>query len=99
MAAAPYCTPIIRDADTLDFAGFLASYDELIRKVKEQSAGRCGLHGGERVSLTNPGTIGTVQSVPRLMPGQGLIVGVGSIDFPGRVRGGRPFEPRSHGSE
>ena len=39
------------------------------------------------MSLTNPGTIGTVQSVPRLMPGQGLIVGVGSIDFPAEFEG------------
>jgi 2-oxoglutarate decarboxylase len=42
------------------------------------------------VSLTNPGTIGTVQSVPRLMPGQGLIVGVGSLDFPTEFQGADP---------
>ena len=40
--------------------------------------------------LTNPGTIGTVQSVPRLMPGQGVIVGVGSIDYPAEFAGRRP---------
>ena len=39
------------------------------------------------MSLTNPGTIGTVQSVPRLMPGQGVIVGVGSIDYPAEFEG------------
>ena len=32
--------------------------------------------------MTNPGTIGTTQSVPRLMPGQGAIIGVGSLGFP-----------------
>ena len=37
---------------------------------------------GTTVSLTNPGTLGTVQSVPRLMPGQGLIVGVGALGYP-----------------
>lgn len=79
-------TPIIRDADTLDFAGFLASYDELIRKVKNNQLAVADFMGAN-VSLTNPGTIGTVQSVPRLMPGQGLIVGVGSIDFPAEYEG------------
>ena len=79
-------TPIIRDADTLDFAGFLASYGELIRKVKSNKLTVDDFMGAN-VSLTNPGTIGTVQSVPRLMPGQGLIVGVGSIDFPAEFEG------------
>ena len=79
-------TPIIRDADALDFAGFLASYDELIRKVKTNKLTVDDFMGAN-VSLTNPGTIGTVQSVPRLMPGQGLIVGVGSIDFPAEFEG------------
>ncbi len=79
-------TPIIRDADMLDFAGFLASYDELIRKVKNNKLTVEDFIGAN-VSLTNPGTIGTVQSVPRLMPGQGLIVGVGSIDFPAEFEG------------
>ncbi|WP_420450510.1 multifunctional oxoglutarate decarboxylase/oxoglutarate dehydrogenase thiamine pyrophosphate-binding subunit/dihydrolipoyllysine-residue succinyltransferase subunit [Ilumatobacter sp.] len=82
-------TPIIRDADTHDFAGFLAAYDELIRKV---GANKLTVDDfvGANVSLTNPGTIGTVQSVPRLMPGQGLIVGVGSIDFPAEFAGADP---------
>jgi multifunctional 2-oxoglutarate metabolism enzyme len=82
-------TPIIRDADTLDFAGFLAAYDELIRKVKSNKLTVDDFIGAN-VSLTNPGTIGTVQSVPRLMPGQGVIVGVGSIDFPAEFEGADP---------
>src|SRR3546814_12385212 len=45
---------------------------------------------GITVSLTTPGTIGTVQSVPRLMPGQGLIVGVGSIDWPAEMQAADP---------
>ncbi len=45
---------------------------------------------GVTVSLTNPGTIGTVQSVPRLMPGQGVIVGVGSLDYPTEFQGADP---------
>ena len=84
--------PVIKGADQVDFAGFLAAYEELIRKVK---ANKLTLEDfqGANVSLTNPGTIGTVQSVPRLMPGQGVIVGVGNIDYPGRVRGRRSGQP------
>ncbi len=73
--------PCIRDADTLDFQGFLAAYEELIRKVRSNKLSPDDF-AGVTVTLTNPGTIGTKQSVPRLMPGQGLIVGVGSIEYP-----------------
>ena len=45
---------------------------------------------GATVTLTNPGTIGTVQSVPRLMPGQGVIVGVGRLDYPAAYQGADP---------
>jgi 2-oxoglutarate dehydrogenase E1 component len=78
--------PVLRAADQLDFAGFLAAYDDMIRKVK---ANKLTLEDfqGATVSITNPGTIGTVQSVPRLMPGQGVIVGVGSIDYPAEFQG------------
>ena len=78
--------PVLRDADTLDFAGFLAAYDDLIRKVKSNKLAVSDFQGAT-ISLTNPGTIGTVQSVPRLMPGQGVIVGVGSIDYPAEFQG------------
>ena len=78
--------PVLRDADTLDFAGFLSSYEELIRKVKGNKLAVSDFQGAT-ISLTNPGTIGTVQSVPRLMPGQGVIVGVGSIDYPAEFQG------------
>jgi 2-oxoglutarate dehydrogenase E1 component len=78
--------PVIRDADRLDFAGFLAAYEELIRKVRANKLTVEDFQGAN-VSLTNPGTIGTVQSVPRLMPGQGAIVGVGRIDYPAEFEG------------
>ena len=78
--------PVIREADTLDFAGFLGAYEELIRKVKANKLTVEDFQGAT-VSLTNPGTIGTVQSVPRLMPGQGVIVGVGAIDYPAEFEG------------
>ncbi len=73
--------PCIKDADTLDFKAFLAAYEELIRKVRTNKLSPDDF-AGVTVTLTNPGTIGTKQSVPRLMPGQGLIVGVGSIEYP-----------------
>ncbi len=78
--------PVLRDADTFDFAGFLAAYEELIRKVKSNKLAVSDFQGAT-ISLTNPGTIGTVQSVPRLMPGQGVIVGVGSIGYPAEFQG------------
>ncbi|MFM8946568.1 MAG: multifunctional oxoglutarate decarboxylase/oxoglutarate dehydrogenase thiamine pyrophosphate-binding subunit/dihydrolipoyllysine-residue succinyltransferase subunit [Actinomycetota bacterium] len=78
--------PVLRDADTLNFAEFLVAYDDLVRKVKANKLQVSDFQGAT-VSLTNPGTIGTVQSVPRLMPGQGVIVGVGSIDYPAEFQG------------
>ncbi len=73
--------PVIKDANTLDFAGFVDVYDDLIRRARN---GKLTLddYSGITVSLTNPGGIGTVQSVPRLMPGQGAIIGLGSIAYP-----------------
>ena len=73
--------PVIKDADTYDFRGFVFAYEELVRKIHGGKAGADDL-AGATVSLTNPGTIGTVQSVPRLMPGQGAIFGVGALGWP-----------------
>ena len=78
--------PVLREADTMDFASFLAAYEEILRKVKTNKLAVADFQGAT-VSLTNPGTIGTVQSVPRLMPGQGVIIGVGSIDYPAEFQG------------
>ena len=78
--------PVLRDCDLLDFNGFLAAYEEVIRKVKGNKLTVEDFQGAN-ISLTNPGGIGTVQSVPRLMPGQGVIVGVGSIDYPAEFEG------------
>ena len=78
--------PVLREAETLSFSEFLVKYDEIIRKVKSNKLTVADFQGAN-VSITNPGTIGTVQSVPRLMPGQGVIVGVGSIDYPAEFQG------------
>ena len=81
--------PVIRDADTLDFAGFWAAYEDLIRKVRTGKVGADDF-AGVTMTLTNPGTIGTVHSVPRLMPGQGVIVGVGALDYPAEYQAADP---------
>jgi 2-oxoglutarate dehydrogenase E1 component len=81
--------PVIKDADTLDFRGFWGAYEDLIRKVRSNKLTPDDF-AGATVTLTNPGTIGTVQSVPRLMPGQGLIVGVGRLDHPAAFGGADP---------
>ncbi|NLD76558.1 MAG: multifunctional oxoglutarate decarboxylase/oxoglutarate dehydrogenase thiamine pyrophosphate-binding subunit/dihydrolipoyllysine-residue succinyltransferase subunit [Acidimicrobiales bacterium] len=78
--------PVIRDADTLDFRGFWGAYEDLIRKVRSNKLTPDDFAGAS-ITLTNPGTIGTVQSVPRLMPGQGVIVGVGRLDYPATFGG------------
>ena len=81
--------PVIRDADELDFRSFWSAYEDLIRRVRSGKIGADDL-AGATVTLTNPGTIGTVQSVPRLMPGQGAIIGVGSIDYPAEWQAADP---------
>ena len=81
--------PVIKGADELDFRGFWSAYEDLIRKVRTNRIGADDLNGAT-VSLTNPGTLGTVQSVPRLMPGQGVIVGVGAIDYPAEWQAADP---------
>ncbi len=81
--------PVIKNADTLDFRGFWSAYEDLIRKVRSNKLTPDDF-AGATVSLTNPGTIGTVQSVPRLMPGQGVIVGVGALDYPAAYQGADP---------
>ncbi len=73
--------PCIKDADTLDFRSFVLAYEDLVRKIHTNKIAPDDF-AGTTVSLTNPGTLGTVQSVPRLMPGQGAIIGVGALGYP-----------------
>ena len=81
--------PNIKNADQLDFATFWSTYEELIRKARSNKL-TVDDFAGTTVSLTNPGGIGTVHSVPRLMQGQGVIMGVGSIDYPAEWQGAAP---------
>jgi 2-oxoglutarate dehydrogenase E1 component len=73
--------PVIRDAGRLSFAQFLDAYNALVEKARTNSLTADDLTGGN-ITLTNPGGIGTVASVPRLMVGQGTIVATGSISYP-----------------
>ncbi len=78
--------PSIKKAETMDFAEFWAAYEDLVRRAR---GGKLGVDdfAGTTISLTNPGGIGTVHSVPRLMPGQGTIIGVGAMDYPAEFAG------------
>ncbi|HYY93120.1 MAG TPA: multifunctional oxoglutarate decarboxylase/oxoglutarate dehydrogenase thiamine pyrophosphate-binding subunit/dihydrolipoyllysine-residue succinyltransferase subunit, partial [Pyrinomonadaceae bacterium] len=73
--------PNIKNAGTLQFADFLAAYSDVIKRARE---GKLGLPDFQdtTISLTNPGTIGTVSSNPRLMAGQSVIVATGAIEYP-----------------
>src|SRR5215208_6312561 len=73
--------PSIKGADRLDFAGFHSHYEELITKTRENSLTADDFQG-TNISLTNPGGLGTVASVPRLMSGQGTIIACGSLAYP-----------------
>jgi multifunctional 2-oxoglutarate metabolism enzyme len=73
--------PVIRDAGRMPFEAFLDAYDALVEKARTNTLMPDDL-AGANVTLTNPGGIGTVASVPRLMPGQGTIVATGSIAYP-----------------
>jgi multifunctional 2-oxoglutarate metabolism enzyme len=78
--------PVIRDAGRLSFPDFLAAFGDLIDRARENQLTADDLQGAN-LSLTNPGGIGTIASVPRLMQGQGTIVATGAIGFPSGMAG------------
>jgi 2-oxoglutarate dehydrogenase E1 component len=73
--------PVITDAGRLPFASFIAAYDALVEKARTNTLTADDLLGAN-ITLTNPGGLGTVASVPRLMSGQGAIVATGAIGYP-----------------
>ncbi len=73
--------PVIRDAGRQGFAQFLEAYNHLVDKARTNTLGADDLVGAN-ISLTNPGGLGTIASVPRLMVGQGTIVATGAIGYP-----------------
>jgi 2-oxoglutarate dehydrogenase E1 component len=78
--------PSIKAAETLDFVHFWAAYEEIVRKARSNKLTIEDFQG-TTISLTNPGGIGTVHSVPRLMQGQGTIIGVGALEYPAEWQG------------
>ncbi|NRQ50042.1 multifunctional oxoglutarate decarboxylase/oxoglutarate dehydrogenase thiamine pyrophosphate-binding subunit/dihydrolipoyllysine-residue succinyltransferase subunit [Aeromicrobium sp. YC3-14] len=78
--------PSIKAADTMTFAEFWAAYETMVSKARDNKLAVTDFQG-TTVSLTNPGGIGTNHSIPRLMQGQGVIIGVGSMEYPPEFQG------------
>jgi 2-oxoglutarate dehydrogenase E1 component len=78
--------PSIKRADTLTFGEYLSTYEDLITRARANKLTPADFQG-TTISLTNPGGIGTVHSVPRLMKGQGCIVGAGALEYPAEFQG------------
>src|SRR6185437_1847569 len=78
--------PNLKAAEEMDFRQFWTTYEDVVRRAR---AGKLAVSDfqGTTATITNPGTIGTVHSVPRLMPGQGVIVGVGAMEYPAAYQG------------
>ena len=81
--------PNIKDAQALDFRELVEAFDELVTRSRKGDISPDDFMG-TTVSLTNPGTVGTTSSAPRLMPGQGLIVATGALDYPAEYRSMAP---------
>ena len=76
----------IKRCETMNFAEFHAAYEDIVRRAREGKLTGDDF-AGVTISLTNPGTIGTVHSVPRLMKGQGAIIGAGAMEYPAEFQG------------
>ncbi len=76
----------IKGAETMRFGQFIAAYEDIVRRARDGKL-TAEDFSGVTISLTNPGTIGTVHSVPRLMRGQGAIIGVGAMEYPAEFQG------------
>ena len=78
--------PSIKAAEAMDFRQFWMAYEDIVRRARTQKL-TVDDYAGTTITLTNPGTIGTEHSVPRLMAGQGCIVGVGAMEYPAEYLG------------
>ncbi|MCU1416805.1 MAG: multifunctional oxoglutarate decarboxylase/oxoglutarate dehydrogenase thiamine [Schumannella sp.] len=81
--------PAIKRADTMTFAEFLTAYEDVVSRARNGKLTAADFQG-VTISLTNPGGIGTEHSVPRLMRGQGCIVGAGALEYPAAFQGASP---------
>ncbi|MFE5409902.1 multifunctional oxoglutarate decarboxylase/oxoglutarate dehydrogenase thiamine pyrophosphate-binding subunit/dihydrolipoyllysine-residue succinyltransferase subunit [Microbacterium sp. NPDC056569] len=78
--------PSIKRAEQLTFNEYLTTYEDLVTRARNNKLTAADFQG-TTISLTNPGGIGTVHSVPRLMKGQGCIVGAGALEYPAEFQG------------
>ncbi|HKZ79443.1 MAG TPA: multifunctional oxoglutarate decarboxylase/oxoglutarate dehydrogenase thiamine pyrophosphate-binding subunit/dihydrolipoyllysine-residue succinyltransferase subunit [Pyrinomonadaceae bacterium] len=81
--------PNIKGANKLRFSEFLAAYDDIVRRAREGKL-QVGDFQGTTISLTNPGTLGTVASTPRLLAGQSAIIATGAIEYPAEYQAMAP---------
>ncbi len=88
-ARASLVVPNIKGAQGLDFREFWLTYEDLVTRARNGELELSDFEG-TTITLTNPGTIGTTQSAPRLMEGQGAIIGVGAVAYPAEHRGSDP---------
>ena len=81
--------PNIKGANKLRFSEFLNAYDDVVKRAREGKLQVADFQG-TTISLTNPGTIGTVASTPRLMAGQSAIIATGAIEYPAEYQAMAP---------
>ncbi len=81
--------PSIKNAGAMTFLEYMAAFDDLVARARTNKLGVPDFQG-TTISLTNPGTVGTMASNPRLMNGQGAIIAVGAMDYPAEYRGVSP---------
>ncbi|MBN8734422.1 MAG: multifunctional oxoglutarate decarboxylase/oxoglutarate dehydrogenase thiamine pyrophosphate-binding subunit/dihydrolipoyllysine-residue succinyltransferase subunit, partial [Acidobacteria bacterium] len=81
--------PSIKNAGEMTFAQYLDAFEDLVARARKNKLTVDDFHG-TTLSLTNPGTVGTSGSVPRLMPGQGCIIAAGAIGYPAEYQGVSP---------
>ncbi|WP_066295520.1 multifunctional oxoglutarate decarboxylase/oxoglutarate dehydrogenase thiamine pyrophosphate-binding subunit/dihydrolipoyllysine-residue succinyltransferase subunit [Arthrobacter luteolus] len=78
--------PNIKKAETLNFSEFWHAYEDLVKRARNGKL-TADDYKGTTISLTNPGGIGTVHSVPRLSKGQACIIGAGALEYPAEFQG------------
>ncbi len=76
----------IKNCESMTFGQFIAAYEDIVRRARDGKL-TAEDFSGVTISLTNPGTLGTVHSVPRLMAGQGAIIGAGAMEYPAEFQG------------
>jgi 2-oxoglutarate decarboxylase len=81
--------PNIKNAGGMSYAQYMAAFDDLVGRARTGKLGVADFQG-TTISLTNPGTVGTMASIPRLVSGQGAIIAVGAMDYPAEYRGVAP---------